>query len=184
MTPASKKAASRGPRGSRPITRRVFLLSACALVVLCLSAASGYGQEPALLWGRVLDSEGRPVPGAAVEVTAENLPGALRTAADVQGVFRLVGLPWGLCRVRVEASGYGPHVEERVFSEPGARVYLGVVLSPAEAGSSSAPLRIEERRDFHKTVLDAEHIAGHPSGNNLWNLVENQDLAATSSRID
>lgn len=184
MTPASEKAASRGPRGSRRSMRRVFLMSACALVVLCLSAAWGYGQEPSLLWGRVLDSEGRPVAGAAVEVMAENLPGAVRTAADTQGVFRLVGLPWGLCRVRVEARGYGPHVAERVFSEPGARVYLGVVLSPAEAGPSSAPLRIDERRDFHKTVLDAEHIAAHPSGNNLWNLVENQDLSATSSRID
>ncbi|OGD26406.1 MAG: hypothetical protein A2Y56_12175 [Candidatus Aminicenantes bacterium RBG_13_63_10] len=148
------------------------------------SAPAARGQEPSLLWGRVLDQAGQPISGVAVLVSAQGLPDSLRTTTDGRGAFRLIGLPWGFCRVRFEAPGYRTHTEEHLASEPGSRAYLGVVLSPNASGPSSTLIRLADRRDFHKTVLDSDHIANYPAGNNIWSLIENQDLSATSSRID
>ncbi len=157
-------------------------LCLAVLFVVCPIRSLGM-QEPSLLWGRVLDRAGRPIAGAEILITPDGSTDSLRTTSDPNGSFRLIGLPSGSLRLRVEAPGYHPY-EEPMSSHPGSQTTLGVLLTREDSTPSSAPLRLVLRNDFQKTVLDADHLRHHPSGNTLWNVIENQDLSATTSRID
>jgi len=179
-SPRSSRARPRSPRARSFFFTCVFLSSFFSF----FSPPAARGQEPSLLWGHVLDAAERPLTGVSVLVRADGHTVSYRTTTDARGLFRFIGLPWGLFEVRFEARGYSARVEDGVVSEPGSRVYLGVVLGPESGGEGLTALRFSERLDFQRTVLNADHIRDHPSGNNIWNLIENQDLAATTSRID
>ncbi|MBC7841833.1 MAG: carboxypeptidase regulatory-like domain-containing protein [Gemmatimonadaceae bacterium] len=58
----------------------------------------------ATITGVVLDSIGKPVPRATVRVAA----GSPSTTTDVEGRFRLEGVPAGEARVQVTGDGYAP----------------------------------------------------------------------------
>ena len=60
------------------------------------------------LTGRIIDTLGASIPGALVTVT-EEATGAVRTAtSEVDGGFRLPGLPAGRYTVDVTLSGFAP----------------------------------------------------------------------------
>jgi len=61
------------------------------------------GSKEGAISGQVKDQEGRPIPGARVEIT-----GALSTVtlSDASGLFAMVDAPPGTYRLRVTAAGY------------------------------------------------------------------------------
>lgn len=64
--------------------------------------------------GVVLDESGRPVATASVTVTGASLPATRGTETDGAGYFRILALPPGEYRVRVEHIGYRTVVYEAV----------------------------------------------------------------------
>ena len=94
------------------------LLAVVALVALAASPVSGQGRQSGALGGRVSSSDGQPLPGASVTVVSTALQGTRAVVADVNGVYRLAGLPAGDYVVTFEMSGMSS-VERR------ARISLG-----------------------------------------------------------
>ncbi len=65
--------------------------------------------EARTLRGRVLDSEGKPIAGAALLATKDTMPGcACEGSTDAEGQFALAGAPIGDCALRVLAAGCLP----------------------------------------------------------------------------
>ena len=107
------------------------LVSCLLLGMLLLSVATAAAAQMVVA-GTVVDSEGRPVPGAIVTLTAA---GAVEpTASDEtkhKGTFKLEvdGEP-GAYDLRVEAQGYGPF-EDDLDLETGTRIDASISLVPA-----------------------------------------------------
>jgi hypothetical protein len=164
--------------------RSILRWMSAASIFLLLLAAIARPQETALIWGRVIDPAGRPLGAVRVIISFPGANQPLQTSTDDKGFFRLVGLPLGKYTVRFERTGFQPQVENGLYAEPSSQLFLRITLSPLENGSPSAGIRRTDRQDFRRTIIDQEQIGALPSGHNVWNLVENQDLAALTDRID
>lgn len=82
--------------------------------------------------------------------------------------------------------GYSRHLREDIFLEPTHTLYVTATLSQAEdSESSSSKLNyLDILNVIHQTILDENSIHNLPSAHNVWALIENQDLSATTNRID
>ena len=81
------------------------LLAVAALVCLAAAPVSGQGRQSGALGGRVTSRDGQPLPGATITVSSPSLQGQRTAVADVNGVYRLTGLPPGEYAVSFEMSG-------------------------------------------------------------------------------
>src|SRR6516164_1278487 len=64
--------------------------------------------DRAALTGTIMDATQAAVPGAHVKVVYPNTGLSRETTTSESGVFRLGGLPIGVCTVEVEATGFQP----------------------------------------------------------------------------
>jgi hypothetical protein len=106
---------------------RRFLVAA-ALAALASSPAFAQGRQSGALGGRVSTPDGQPLPGVTVTVTSTSLQGQRSVVADVNGVFRLTGLPPGDYVVTFEMSGMASG-ERRAMIELGGDVTIDQGLS-------------------------------------------------------
>lgn len=105
-------------------------LAACAL--LLMAAQVGHAQQPAAIFGRVVDVEGAPVAGAVVRVEAYKV-GA---STNEDGFYRLI-VPGTRIRpgARVEITAWRRDfkaVSRTLTLNPGADVGLNFQVQPAE----------------------------------------------------
>lgn len=106
--------------------------------------------------------------------------------SDSSGLFRIWGLPLETYTILFEGEGYQTHIRENVLLEPSQTLYLKVILFPVgkKEKSFSKKLPLDYTNCLHQTILDKRQIQDSPSAHNVWSLVENQDLSATTNRID
>lgn len=106
--------------------------------------------------------------------------------SDSSGLFRIWGLPLGNYTIIFKGEGYKTHIRENIFLEPSQTLYIKVILFPVrrKEKSFSKELPLDYTICLHQTILDKKQIQGSPSAHNVWSLVENQDLSATTNRID
>jgi hypothetical protein len=162
---------------------RPWLLLLPAALALSGPAPAGTGQG--LIWGRVADGSGRPVVEARVAVSFAELGLSFDVRTDRSGSFRLSGVPAGAFALRAEAPGFAPYEGGAFLCEPASSLYVEVTLARASGDRSASRATVQASvRNFSQTVLSRAATEHLPSGNNIWNLVENQDLSATTSRID
>lgn len=108
-----------------------------------------------------------------------------RLVSDSSGQFRLGGLPQGSFGVRVEAKGFKSFEETRLVSEPASSLYMEVTMSRLAAkGAASSALVRPSVNNYSQTILTHARVDRLPTGNNIWHLIENLDLSATTNRID
>src|SRR5688572_13527113 len=81
------------------------LLAVAALVCFAAAPVSGQGRQSGALGGRVTSRDGQALPGATITVSSPSLQGQRTAVADVNGVYRLTGLPPGDYAVSFEMSG-------------------------------------------------------------------------------
>jgi hypothetical protein len=74
-------------------------------------AASAWAAQSGTLYGRVLDPQGRAVPGVALVLEGAGAAGSHETTADATGSFALLELPAGRYRLIARADGF----EERTY---------------------------------------------------------------------
>lgn len=135
-----------------------------------------------LLWGRVVDADGRVVPQASIEVKGEDLEEDVLVAADEAGWYSVVGLRPGMYSAKASAGGFAAHLREHIAVEPNGRVTVSFTLMK-DASAGSSRIR-EDILPAARTVISAAQIERLPTGLSLNSLLENQDSVATTNRID
>ena len=102
---------------------------ALAAVALCPLAAQV--TQTGIIAGQIIDSEGYPVIAAVVSVTnVELIGGRVVTYSDVEGKFRIPGLPPGIYEIEIEAEGYQTLQLEEVRLKLYEVVNLNLKLTP------------------------------------------------------
>lgn len=138
------------------------------------------------LLGKVWDEEKATLEN--VRVTASSKGGFPFEVAysDKDGFFQLCGLPPGEYSLSLEREGYISSKKNHFSLEPSRVFYLEAVLIRAETGTQSPPhLKLVDLSDMTaETVISDFQIEALPSANNIWSIIENQDLSATTNRID
>ncbi len=136
-----------------------------------------------VLRGRILNPGRAPVSGAVV-----TLEGRSRIAAesDTDGAFALAGIPTGAYIVLVEAVGFVPQRIDHLTVEPASRLFARFVLQPLGKPPlpSEDPVVIDESPLVTRTTISLDQIENLPTAHSVWSLIENQDFAATTNRID
>ena len=143
-------------------------------------------EDFASIWGQVRNNNQDPVPKAKITLTLEKNSFEKTLFSDLTGAFRISGLSQGRYTIRLEAEGYHSHVQERIFLEPSQLLHFKAILEKSEEKrpSSSQALGLDYSNCLHQTFLDIFQIQESPSAHDIWSLVENQDLSATTNRID
>ena len=133
--------------------RTLAFFGLIAFVAASAFAQAGRGQ--ARLNGKVLDKNGDPVAGAAVQMVYESGAGAVFDAVtDKRGVWGIIGLGTGSWTVTVKAAGYLP-VTQNVFVRQLER------NPPVE-------IRLEKEAIGSGVVQDEDSFADLEQGNKLF----------------
>ncbi len=166
--------------------KRIFTLF-CAVFFLIISlCSSSFAFDSALLWGRVVGEANNPIHGAHFLLIKNKQDNSQAVLSDQEGIFFLIGVSPGLYSLHIECEGYHPLYQEEIFLEPGQSLYMDItlILGTKDIMSSSKLQRLDYASNTHQTVLNESNIYHMPSAHNIWHLVENQDLSATTNRID
>ncbi|MDD8010751.1 MAG: carboxypeptidase-like regulatory domain-containing protein, partial [Acidobacteriota bacterium] len=171
-----------------PKTRTQIRILFCSAACLCLffflaSPPPAEAGAETLVWGRVLDAGGRPIPGAVVSVSGEDLEEEASVSADAAGWYALVGLRPGAYAIRAAAPLHAAVVRPRVVCEPDGRVFAAFTLEKTGAGTGSAAVR-EDLFPNGRVFIPAVQIESLPTGRSVDSLIENQASTATADRID
>ncbi len=155
------------------------------LIILYLIPSFGLAAgDGANLSGRIRDAAGEPVAGARLTIRSSDALFSLNAVSGVEGTFDLVGIPPGRYALTVESGGRTVHEREGLVFEPGAAFYVRLEL-PRDGGPQGARAEfIDLSPSIGRTIINELQVRSLPSGDNLWSLLENQDLSATTNRID
>ncbi|MFB0566859.1 MAG: carboxypeptidase regulatory-like domain-containing protein [Candidatus Aminicenantaceae bacterium] len=145
-----------------------------------------YAEDTVNFWGQVLDKNKIPFQGAMVTVSSKSQEFSQTLTSDDFGYFRLSGLPSGLYTIICKADGYPLYVQENVPFEPLQTIFLEIILNHGEEAEKlpSDSSIIDYSNCTSQTIIDQSQIHTLPTARNIWALVENQDLSATTNRID
>lgn len=138
------------------------------------------------LWGLVSDDNQNPIQHAKISLSLKNHDFKKILLSDSTGLFRVSGLPLGCYTILFEAEGYQSHVQEEVYLEPSQSLYLRANLRPSEKAetSFSKVFYMDYSNSLYQTIITESQIKQSPTAHNVWSLIENQDLSATTNRID
>jgi hypothetical protein len=136
--------------------------------------------------GSVSDEQGRPLDRARVTLSSSDTIFRSEALSDQDGHFELTGLPAGRILVVIEREGYNRFEQSGVVFEPAQVLYLEVSLGPTAgpAAPPARPLWVDLSNSASRTTISEAQINALPSANNIWSVMENQDLSATTNRID
>ncbi|MEO5859634.1 MAG: carboxypeptidase regulatory-like domain-containing protein [Pyrinomonadaceae bacterium] len=135
-------------------------------VVLILTAAGAFAQDldDVTIAGRITDSNGLAVVGAAITVT-EQASGTERTVtSNEQGRYRLIELKPGVYKVKAAATGFGAKERINLETVAGQNLQLDFNLSPADVqaqatvtvGDDDAPLVDTTRTIVGSTITERD----------------------------
>lgn len=130
--------------------------STLLLVLLTLFALPVQAQDRGTLAGRILDGEvGETLPGASVVLDTLNI-GA---ASDVNGRYRITGIPPGTYDVTVSFIGYGTKRITGVDVAAGETTALDVTLMPEAIQYDEVTVTAERERGSTADVLNERKMA-------------------------
>ncbi|MHB8055679.1 MAG: TonB-dependent receptor [Candidatus Aminicenantales bacterium] len=81
--------------------------------------------------GRIIDEEGRALPGVNVVLTSPNLMGTRTSYSDDNGFFRLPALPPGEYTLKADLTGFGQVVRENIRVTTTSTLNLNLTMKPA-----------------------------------------------------
>ena len=155
----------------RVIEKESLMPKSAAVVVFVLFACGiAFAQETTgAIGGRVVDAQGLPVPGAAVNVTGSR--GVTNATTDADGRFALPFLTPGQYDVRVELQGFKPVERKSVTVGLGQTVSLPVTLevgalSETVQVTASVPI-IDAKTTTSGATMSSEFLQQIPLGRTL-----------------
>ena len=139
--------------------------------------------EHAGLQGVVYDSINNPIAQVRIILSQTGQNNDRNLLSSKKGTFQITGLPPGEYSIKFKIDGYQPHVQNNIQLEPSQTLYIETILS--QNGSSySRLLRLDYTHNIHQTIINQNQLNAFPSAHNIWSVIENQDLSATTNRID
>ena len=111
------------------LMRKMSVLLVLA-AVCCVTVNTAAQSTTGTISGRVVDSQGLPVPGVTVVATSPNLQGTRETVTSGNGDYILSLLPPGAYSVRFELTGFAPQTRSATVA-PTQVAPLDVELGPA-----------------------------------------------------
>ncbi len=133
--------------------KNIFSIAVHTILLLTLST-SIFGQGSQTVRGRIIDEASKsPVIGATVVLVRSESP-ILGSSADVDGNFKISGVPLGRQTFQVKAMGYEARILANVVITAGKEVVLDIVLT--EAVVQSAEVEITAKRSENKLVTNNE----------------------------
>jgi len=136
--------------------------------------------------GKVVDSNGAPLPGVTVSITSPALMGTQVSKTNNIGMFRFPGIPPGPYRVEYEQAGYSKVVRQGVLVGLSFTATVDAQMTQAQidqtASGSSPMLDVQSTRTA--TNFDKQQMADMPSARDMWSGVLAQSAAVQVARID
>ncbi len=130
------------------------------------------------------------LPGVEVAVSRFGELDFLSASTDADGTFRFLGLTSGSYDLRFAKDGYRGRIVRSVRVASG-RVTVVAVELPTKTSVPLQPLIVNWKGEpaapwdiSHGSVFDRTRIASLPSPRNIWALLENQDPASVTNRVD
>ena len=156
------------------------------LLLLFALASAAAARDTAALFGRVTDAQGNPRPQTAVVLEAEDGAGSVSSVTDAFGQFSFIGLSRAGYWLRFEA---GPRkwslpAPIDLSSATGLAVVVELTSRDGRDEARLAAARVNPTSLVSETDYGGQQLRRFPSGNTLGTVVENQDLSATTNRID
>ena len=103
-----------------------FSLLGVLLIVGSLAAQAPTGK----ITGTVSDDQGFPLPGVAVDADSPTLVGIASTTTDINGVFRLFGLPSGRYTIRFTLENFNTVVRKDIIVRVEQSIRVNIEMTP------------------------------------------------------
>ncbi len=111
--------------------KRIPLCLALIVGILATGTALAQVTPEGRIIGKVVDSQGTPLPGVAVEATSPKLVGKAATVTDTNGTFRLMALPSGSYEVLFSLQGFKKVLRKNVYVDFSQTIVLNETLEQA-----------------------------------------------------
>jgi hypothetical protein len=135
--------------------------------------------------GRVSDASHYPLSGVRVDLTSKDSLFRSTAVSDLEGFFALNGIPPGEHRLLLQADDYQPLEIAGILFEPSRILNVQIILELKDNPSPPPPAVWSDLSNLTaRTLINARQVEAFPSANSVWSLIENQDLSATTNRID
>jgi hypothetical protein len=162
----------------------IYAAAAAALLSLLVFLPAGIAaQNEAAVFGCVKGGRGAAVSGALVTIRSSDGLFSLSAESDGGGFFELCGIPPGGHALTVSVEDRLAYERKAITLEPGATFYVSVVIASGEKEGARAEF-VDLSPSTGRTIISAFQVQALPSADNIWSLLENQDLSATTNRID
>ncbi len=162
--------------------RNLFISAILAFgLVPCLSA-----QNINTIRGMIEKADGSPIAGARITLSTISGDRTWESSSDAKGRFHIMNLPQGRFIVNCQAGE--AFLRAGTSLDFAASRSLFVTLKFVSQGQEGRIVLDSVLRDpddlASATSIDESQMKLLPSGNSIWSLIENQDLSATTNRID
>ncbi|MFC2163858.1 carboxypeptidase regulatory-like domain-containing protein [Acidobacteriota bacterium] len=163
-----------------------ILSTIISILLFCLALSPLYADDYGSLWGKVSNSEGIPVNQARIQIEGISHNSEATVKTDTSGHFRVSGLRSGHYRIQIQAPGHHPAIDSNLHLLPSETLYIKIRLAPENTQEQSLIdiLYLDYTNNIQQTLIDQSQLQNTPTAHNVWAVVENQDLSATTNRID
>ena len=150
-------------------------LVALTALMVCVVLTGSASAQSAAIRGRIVDEQGRVVPGATVTVTNPRTGFARTHDSDAEGLYRFAGLPTGVYDISASLAGFTTVEHRATLLEVNAILHLDVVLRVAgvvDTVNVAAPSPLTEAASpLVGGVVEPRHIEELPlNGRQFANL--------------
>ncbi len=156
------------------------------LLILFAQTSALAARDTASLFGRVTDDLGNPRPELKVIVRVGDGVDVLSSGTDAFGQFSFIGLPRAACRMTFEDGRrtWTLATPLDLSAVAGLAVAVELVTRDGRDEARLTAVRVNPTSLVSETDYGGAQLDRFPSGNTLGTVVENQDLSATTNRID
>jgi hypothetical protein len=125
--------------------------------------------------GTVLDDEGNPLPGVAVEATSPKLIGISSVMTDETGVYRIFALPPGIYEIKYTLQAFNTVIRKGIIVKLEQTITVDITMTPGVVEEQitvlgRSPL-IDVKSTYKGMILSKEMFQMLPKGRNFDTLV-------------
>jgi hypothetical protein len=134
----------------------------------------------------VIGIDGRPLDDVRVRLASVDQRFSVTALTGREGGFGISGIPAGEYALLFVRTDYRNLEERALHVEPQRILHVRVTLARSDDSENrtSRPIWTDLTDVSSSTMINRRQVQSLPSAGNLWSVIENQDLSATTNRID